>query len=262
MHRNIERVRQIARRYGELNGRTTAAAITLYGFLALFALCVLAVAIVGMLATGNDDIAHDIVSWLGLHGDTATTVVDAVNTAQHSAKVASIVGIIGLVWVGSSFAVSVATAYDVAWGVPSRTTRARLVGLGWLAGGAVLLAAGSFVTAGLAALPVLVAPLVLALSLSVNTVLWLWTSWILPNRVHPPWRALLPGAIVGAVGLEVLKIAGGDVVPLLVAKSSAVYGTIGTVFALLAWLWVLGRLVVVVTIVETLDRVPVTAGDE
>jgi len=262
VHRNIERVRQIARRYGELNGRTTAAAITLYGFLALFALCVLAVAIVGMLATGNDDIAHDIVSWLGLHGDAATTVVDAVNTAQHSAKVASIVGIIGLVWVGSSFAVSVATAYDVAWGVPSRTTRARLVGLGWLAGGAVLLAAGSFVTAGLAALPVLVAPLVLALSLSVNTVLWLWTSWILPNRVHPPWRALLPGAIVGAVGLEVLKIAGGYVVPLLVAKSSAVYGTIGTVFALLAWLWVLGRLVVVVTIVETLDRVPVTAGDE
>jgi uncharacterized BrkB/YihY/UPF0761 family membrane protein len=71
---------------------------------------------------------------------------------------------------------------------------------------------------------------------------------------------LLPGAIVGAVGLEVLKIAGGYVVPLLVQKSSAVYGTIGTVFALLAWLWVLGRLTVVVTIVETLDRVTVADG--
>ena len=93
----------------------------------------------------------------------------------------------------------------------------------------------------------LVAPLVLALSLSVNTVLWLWTSWILPNRPTPPWRTLLPGSIVGAVGLEALKIAGAYVVPLMVAKSSALYGTIGVVFALIAWLWVLGRLVVLVT---------------
>jgi membrane protein len=254
VRRIVERVRAIARRYSELNGRLSAAAITLYGFLALFALCVLAVAVVGIFATGNDDVAHDIVSWLGLHGDAATTVTDAVNAAEHSAKVASVVGIIGLVWVGSSFAVAVASAYDLAWGVPSRATRARLVGLGWLAGSALLLAVGSLVTAGFAALPVLVAPLVLAVSLGANTILWLWTSWILPNRVAPPWRSLLPACVVGAIGLEVLKIAGGYVVPLLVTKSSAVYGTIGAVFALLAWLWVLGRLVVVITIIETLDR--------
>ena len=141
---------------------SSAAAITLYGFFALFALCVLAVAIVGIVATGNDHVAEDIVSWLGLHGDAAKTVIDAVNTAQHSAKVASVVGVVGLVWVGSSLAVAVASAYDVAWGVPSRVTRARVVGLGWLAGSGVLLALGSFVTAGFAALPALVAPLVLA----------------------------------------------------------------------------------------------------
>ena len=254
MRGTIERVRAIARRYSELNGRVSAAAITLYGLFALFALCVLAVAVVGLVASDNDHVAQDIVSWLGLHGDAASTVIDAVNTAQHSAKVASVVGIVGLVWVGSSFAVSVASAYDVAWGVPSRVTRARLVGLGWLAGSGVLLALGSLVTAGFAALPILVAPLVLALSLAVNTLLWLWTSWILPNRPAPPWRELLPGSITGAIGLEVLKVAGAYVVPLMVSKSSALYGTIGVVFALIAWLWVLGRLVVVVTIIETLDR--------
>jgi membrane protein len=261
VHGITERVRAIARRYSELNGRVSAAAITLYGLFALFALCVLAVALVGIFATGNDHVAEDIVSWLGLHGDAATTVTDAVNTAQHSAKVASVVGVVGLVWVGSSFAVSVASAYDVAWGVPSRVVRARVRGLGWLAGSALLLALGSLVTAGFAALPTVVAPLVLAVSLSVNTVLWLWTSWILPNRPFPAWRQLLPGSIVGAIGLEALKVAGAYVVPLMVAKSSALYGTIGVVFALIAWLWVLGRLVVVVTIVETLDRSRLQAGD-
>jgi membrane protein len=256
----VERGRAIYERYVELNGRASAAAITLYGFLALFALCALAVAIVGLLATGNDDVADDIVHWLGVHGDAAKMVTNAVENAQHSAKVVSVVGLIGLVWVGSSFAVAVASAYDVAWGVPSRVSRARLVGLGWLVGGGLLLVAGSLITAGLTELPALVAPLVLAASLTVNTFLWLWTSWILPNHVSPHWRQLLPGALVGAFGLEALKIAGGFVVPLLVERSSAVYGTIGTVFALLAWLWVLGRLVVLVTIIETMPRVRVGDG--
>ena len=189
-------------------------------------------------------------------------MTDAVKAAQHSAKVASVVGVVGLVWVGSSFAVSVASAYDVAWGVPSRATRARLVGLGWLAGGGVLLAVGSFVTAGLADAPGAGrAARARSLSLAVNTVLWLWTSWILPNRHAPPWRRLLPGAIFGrgrARGAEDRRrlrgaAAGGEVV-------GASTGPSASVFALLAWLWVLGRLVVLVTIVETLDRVTAGAG--
>ena len=246
----VSRGRAYYERYLEINGRATAAAITLYGFLALFALCALAVAIVGILATGNDNVAEDIVNYLGVHGDAAKMVTDAVNTAQHSAKVASIVGIVGLIWVGSSFAVSVASAYNIAWGVPARISRERLLGLGWLAGAAILLALGGFATAGVSSLPALVVPLVLVLGLAVNTILWLWTSWVLPNR-RVAWRVLLPGAIVGAVGLEALKLAGGYVVPILVRRSSAVYGTIGTVFALLAWLWVLGRLVVLVTVIES-----------
>ena len=251
MRRIMTRVRAVYQCYLEVNGRATAAAITLYGFLALFALCALAVAIVGILATGNNNVAEDIVNFLGVHGDAATMVTNAVQTAQHSAKVASVVGVVGLIWVGSSFAVAVASAYNVAWRVEARVSRERLVGLGWLAGAAVLLALGGFVTAGFAALPALVAPLVLAAGLFVNTLLWLWTSWVLPNR-HAPWRVLLPGALFGAVGLEALKIAGGYVMPILVARSSAVYGTIGTVFALLTWLWLLGRLVVFVTVVEVL----------
>ena len=249
VHSIVSRTRTVYQRYNALNGRATAAAITLYGFLALFALAVLAVAIVGFVSSGNDNVAEDIVNWLGVTGTAAKVVTDAVNAASGSARVASVVGIVGLIWVGSSFAVAIAHAYNEAWQVPARVNSERLKGLGWLAAAALLLAAGSFVTAGLTALPALVAPLVLAVSLSVNTTLWMWTSWVLPNR-RVPWRALLPAAIIGAVGLELLKVAGGYVVPLLVARSSALYGTIGVVVALLAWLLVLGRLVVFVTVIE------------
>ena len=39
-----------------------------------------------------------------------------------------------------------------------------------------------------------------------------------------------------AVGIEVLKLVGGIYVPRAVASSSALYGSIGIVFAILAWL--------------------------
>jgi membrane protein len=247
--RTYAAARSMVDRYSALNGRNTAAAITLYGFLALFALTVLATGIVGFISEGDEDVAMRIVNWLGVEGTAAKTVTDAVKTAQNSATVATAVGLAGLIWIGSSFALAVASAYDTAWRVPTRSARSRLVGLGWLVGAFVLLALGGFVTGLVSGLPFLVAVLVLIVSLFVNATLWVWTSWVLPNR-RIPLRAMLMPAAAGAVGLEVIKVLGGYVVPRLVASSSALYGAIGVVFALIAWLWVFGRLVVGVTVLE------------
>jgi membrane protein len=251
LRRIVDRVRTVSDRYNQVNGRNTAAAITLYGFLALFALAVLAIAVIGFVSSQDRDVADRLVSWLGVEGAAATTVTDAVQTAQNSREVATVVGIAGLVWVGSSFALAVASAYDNSWHVPTRSARSRHVGLGWLVGAFVLLAAGGFVSSLVGSLPALLAVLTIVVSLVVNTALWLWTSWVLPNRTVPV-REVALAAIVGAVGLETLKILGGYVVPRLVAGSSALYGAIGVVFALIAWLWVFGRLVVVITLFEVL----------
>jgi membrane protein len=241
---------ELVEKYRAVRGREEAAAITLYGFLALFAIAVLAIAVIGFVSASDHDVAERIVNYLGLHGSAAKTVTDAVAKAQESRRTATIVGLVGLVWVGSSFAVAVENAYDNAWGVEQRLVRGRLVGLGWLAGAGILLAAGGFVTSALSTFPGWLAPLVVVVSLFVNTLLWLWTSWVLPNR-RVAMRPLIPAAVFGAVGLEVLKVLGGYVVPRLVERSSALYGTIGVVFALIVWLWLFGRLAVFVTILET-----------
>lgn len=241
-------IRGYGERYGRLNGRNTAAAITLYGFLALFALTVLATGVIGFVSD-RDDVADSIINWLGVEGAAAKTVTDAVKTAQQSAAVATVVGLAGLIWIGSSFALAVASAYDTAWHVPTRSARSRLIGLGWLLGAFVLLAVGALVTALFDDLPILLVLVTIVVSLAVDVSLWVWTSWVLPNR-RIPVRAMLVPAVVGALGLEALKVLGGYVVPRLVASSSALYGTIGVVFALIAWLWVFGRLVVAVTVLE------------
>ena len=65
-----------------------------------------------------------------------------------------------------------------------------------------------------------------------------------------PLRAIIPAAVLGGVALEGLKVLGAYVVPHLVARSSEVYGTIGVVFALLAWLLIFGRVIVFTAIIE------------
>ncbi len=89
----------------------------------------------------------------------------------------------------------------------------------------------------------------IVISLSMNALLWFWTSWILPNR-DVAWQLLVIPALLAAVALEVLKVVGAYVVPHYVATSSELYGAIGIVFAILLWLLVLGRVVVYVAVIE------------
>ena len=50
LRRSYEYARSVLYRYNAVNGRNNAAAVTLYGFLALFALAVLAIAVLGFVS--------------------------------------------------------------------------------------------------------------------------------------------------------------------------------------------------------------------
>jgi membrane protein len=252
MHR-VRRVvdwgRDIQRRYAAIGGMTLAAGVTLYAFLSLFALLVLSVAVLGFLSINNVDLAGDIVNELGLTGDAAKIVTDAVQAAQRSRQLTTVVGIVGIIWLGSSWALSVANAYNASWHVPGRGLVDRARGLVWLLGYLAILGASLVATAGWGLLPTLFAPLVIVTSLAANTALWLWTSWWLPNRAVA-WRVILGPAIIGAFALEALKLLGAYVVPSYVERSSELYGTIGVVFAILLWLLIFGRIVVYLGVIE------------
>jgi len=172
-----------------------------------------------------------------------------VDAARRSRAVATIIGVVGLAWTGTSLAIVVGDAYNAAWQVERRGMIDRALGVVWMAGAVVPIAAGAAATALWSLLPGLFAPLVVVVSVATNAALFTWTSWILPNR-RVPVRALILAALLGAVALEVLKVVGAYAVPKLVAHSSEIYGTMGVVFALLAWLLVFGRLVVYTAIVE------------
>jgi membrane protein len=238
------RVVGMQERYGEVRGNTLAAAVTFQAFVALFPLILVIVGVVGFVSVGSStDVAGKIISNLGLTGEGARAIRDAVTAAERSRQAASAVGLVGLFWTALGLINALQYAYGRVWNLETRGLRNKVVGLGWLLGAALIFAIGAAITAAVALLPTVFAPLGIVLALGVNFVLWLWTAKVLPNRVIG-LRPLVPGALLGAVGMEVLKIVGGIYVPRVVTHSSELYGSLGVVFAILAWLLFFGRLIV------------------
>ncbi len=239
----------VQKRYGELNGNYLASSVTLSAFLSLFPLLLFAIAILGFFSANSPDLAGDVVERLGLAGDAADGITTAIETAERSRRAASVIGVAGLLWSGLGLIAAFQYAINAAWQVTGRGWRDKLTGVMWL-GGATLLFLTSFATSTVIHwLPTFLAPLTTLAGLSVNFALWLWTFKILATR-EVGWKALVPGAVVGALGFEVLKAVGAFYVPGAVASASALYGTLGVVFATLAWLLFFGRLVVYAAVVN------------
>jgi membrane protein len=239
----------VVKRYGEVHGNNLAASITLQAFLALFPLLLVAIAIVGFVSAGGVDIAANVARGLGLRGEAASAITEAVAKAEDSRRAASLVGLAGLAWAGLGLVDAVKHGFNQIWQVRPRGMKDKLVGAGWLLGAAVIMAIGAGATALVGLLPGWFSPVGILLGLGVNFSLWIWTSKLIPNR-DVGWGTLVPGAILGAVGLEALKVLGGFYVPRLVTNSSALYGSIGIVFAVLAWLYLLSRLAMYTAVLD------------
>lgn len=233
----------VHKRFGAVQGGAMASFITLAAFLSLFPLLLVAVAVLGVLA-GKHDIAESAIRQLSLRDQAAELVRSTLSTASSSKSSASVVGVAGLLWSGLGLVATLETAFDAVWQSEGRGLKDKAFALLWLVGATVLLVGSVAATAVAGFLPGFLTWLSLLPTLLIDVALWLWTFSALTGRRGLPWRAHLPGAILGAVGFEVLKVVGGVYVPRLVGSSSALYGSLGVVFALIAWLALFGRLCV------------------
>lgn len=244
----LGRALAVQERFGEVNGSFVSAGITVSIFTSVFPLLLVAIAVVGFIASGDDGWATRFVDDLGLTGSAKETVTNAIAKASQSKNMASIVGVVGLAWSGSGVGVALQRGVRTPWQERSVGMADRAKAFGWLISAGVGFAAVIALTSALNwlpdAIPVVVAfAVTVVVGLAVEVGLFWWMFWGLGTR-RVPARDLLPGAIFAAVGFEVLKLVGALYVPRLVAKSSSLYGPLGIVFALLAWLALFARLLV------------------
>ncbi len=152
------------------------------------------------------------------------------------------IGVPILLWAGYTGAKAVQLIHSLVWDEPLLRTnplKSSLFFTGVLC--AFMAAAG--ITWWLRDESSLVGLLAAALATAPLAAFWLWASLRLPHR-DAPWRALLPGAILVAIGFQVLHVLIVEFLVPKLEKSTTLYGSLGAMTTLLFFMYFVGRLVV------------------
>jgi membrane protein len=251
--------------YGTVNGNGQAGAVTYFGFLSVFPILALAVFVVGLLAKVYPDIQGQMVAEIdkllpGVIG-TGANEID-LDTMGRFSGLAGAVGLAGVLYSGLGWISALRLALEAMFLVPTRERPGFLPGklrdlmtLGLI--GLVLVVSvvlSSAVTSfsgyildavGIdesALLPqILLSLLGHALAIAASTVLLLSMFGLLLVDSHVPRSALVQGAVLGAVGFEILKAAAN----LLLGQTKAqpAFQAFGVALILVVWIYYFSRLV-------------------
>ncbi|HTG48264.1 MAG TPA: YihY/virulence factor BrkB family protein [Actinomycetota bacterium] len=218
---------------------TKAAALTFTAFIALFPALLLATSIAGfwLESHGEESIQRIIRSIPGLE----ELVQRSAQTIVDGRYAAGVIGAVGLLWVASALSNRARIALAQIFGQRESAVRGRLwavvatvaVGVTVLIGlGLAGLVTGSLGrTAGSTAGGVLGEAVTLLVLTGAFLLIYLL---LLPHAV--PARQLLPAAVLCAVGWAILQGVGSWFVARAIARWSALYGTIASVFGVLLFL--------------------------
>jgi uncharacterized BrkB/YihY/UPF0761 family membrane protein len=238
----------VIKKYGDDDGGRAAALITYYGFLSIFPLLLLGVAILSRVLTGNPELRRRLVTAM-VPSVLRSTVEHALTTLPAS-TVPFIAGLIGLVFAGTGVVFSAyQTLNDVA-AVPRRLRLAFFprylrvfVMLIVLVLGAVAVGALTVAATALPTLPEVGRALaVLRSALIIFVVLLLGVRLLLARPA--PFRAVWPGAAPGAVAVALLLALAAPLLARFVSRSGPVYGSFATVAGLFALLYLISQVLV------------------
>jgi uncharacterized BrkB/YihY/UPF0761 family membrane protein len=238
----------VIKKYGDDDGGRAAALITYYGFLSVFPLLLLAVAILSRVLVSNPDLRQRLITAI-VPPILQSTVEHAVTTLPTS-TVPFIAGLIGLLFSGTGVVFSAyQTLNDVA-AVPrrlrpgffSRYVRV-FVMLATLVLGALAVGVLTVAATALPSLPAVErAAALLGSAVIIFAVLLLGAKLLLARPA--PLRVLWPAAAVGAVAVTLLLSLAPPLLARFVNRSGAIYGSFATVAGVFAVFYLVSQALV------------------
>jgi membrane protein len=226
----------------------SAAAFRMFMWAVPFALLVAGI-LAGISAISSQDITN-VIQAVGITGAASQEVVKALTEAQGSWLVATLVGLLLFLWGTRTLTRNLILVNAHIWSAPPKMRQKDILIISLIFAGSwcgVLIAA--VVIGRLDVVPG--GPLIaIAFQTAGIAVLWLLLIQRLPDR-RRQWTDLLPGCLLFGFGLAVVQTVSRFYLPARVQHSSKLYGSLGLAVAMLAWLLVIGQLIVVCAVVNS-----------
>ena len=225
-------------------GALLAGGIAYRLFLWLLPTALFAVGLVGLLADVTSKAPERVAQDAGFGAALAQTVAQATARSGKGAFSLVLLGGVLALWAGRASVKALSLTASVAWGMrPLPLTRGLIKSLTF-----------SGIGIGLLLLPGLLhvlhrGPLVADLLLELVTLaglvaLSVWVQSILPHAKGAPWTAFLPGAMVFAVGADLLRLVTQVYLVGRLGRVDDLYGALGVAAVFMAWLYLIARLLV------------------
>jgi uncharacterized BrkB/YihY/UPF0761 family membrane protein len=238
----------VIKKYGDDDGGREAALITYYGFLSVFPLLLLGVAVLSRVLAADPQLRVRLIS--AIVPPVLQSTVDHAVTTLPTSTVPFIAGLIGLLFSGTGVVFSVSQTLNNVAAVPRRARFGffprYLRVFAMLA--VLLLGAGAVgaLTVAVTAIPDLAGAerVVAALgsALVIFAVLLLGARLLMARPT--PFRAIWPGAALGAVAVALVVSLGPILLGRLVSRAGPVYGSFATVAGMFALLYLVSQALV------------------
>ena len=246
-------------RYQRTQGDLMAAGVTYFVFLGLFPVLLLTASIIGLFLAGNELLQAELFSAIrdAFPGTVGRQLVRQLRGAIDGAGFIGLIALAGSLYAGLRAMDKLRVGMERIWKGhvdPPELLRDNLQDLGslvalgavgltslTLTGGVTQATSWVLDVLGLADEPgfgVLTRMVGIALAVAVDTAVFLWLLRVVPS-VNRPLRPLLPGALFGAAGFEVLKLIGGFYLSLI--SDSVTASVFGGGVGLLVWINVVAR---------------------
>ena len=224
-------------------GALLAGALAFRLFGALLPLALLVAVLLGYASTVDRSSPSDVAETVGLKTALLESVAESSKLSGGTRWTVTAFALFALVWSATSAARAIRAVHSLAW--DGRVVRlghavqGGLVLIGTLVAFALVWAivGGARSHIGDAGLLVAFGAIVLFFAI------WLGVSRLLPHG-DAPWRALVPGALLVAAGMQLTHLGTVLFLGARVERASATYGSLGVAFTLLFWLFIVSRVIV------------------
>jgi membrane protein len=235
-------VREVVETERDLGGGLIAGGVAFRIFLWLVPLGLVVAALLSFWVEHDEDGLEDATQEFGIGAAAAQTAAEALEAGDRNAGLVLVFGLVMLAWFSLGAVRALILAHALAWQLkPPRIWRPFRV----IATFNGLFVGYTAVSLGLAWLREQLGTISIlgtALTLAATTGVALTAMWLLPRRATTP-RDLLPGALLVAVGAQLIQIAVLFYFAPRLGRSEETYGALGTAATLLIWLYVISRLI-------------------